>query len=146
MTKAEFERLKPGSVERVKKLKDFAFVHFKEREDALAAMRRMNGASIDGAHVEVTLSKPVDKASSARLTRQSVSPAHLLIDPNDMSILTLGGIASPHHAAAIPAFAFTDPITNLQYQIPSQHFQQQQQQQQLGHLSLPAFAPNSNIP
>jgi Q family heterogeneous nuclear ribonucleoprotein R len=41
--KEEFEKLKPNSVERVKKLKDFAFVHFKERDDALNAMRAMNG-------------------------------------------------------------------------------------------------------
>jgi Q family heterogeneous nuclear ribonucleoprotein R len=41
--KEEFEKLKPDSVERVKKLKDFAFVHFKERDDALNAMKAMNG-------------------------------------------------------------------------------------------------------
>jgi RNA recognition motif-containing protein len=38
-----FERFKPNSVERVKKLKDYAFVHFKERDDALHAMNLMNG-------------------------------------------------------------------------------------------------------
>lgn len=42
--RAEFEKIKEGSVERVKKMKDFAFVHFKEREDALKAMNIMNGA------------------------------------------------------------------------------------------------------
>jgi len=30
-------------IERVKKLKDFAFVHFAERSDALQAMRALNG-------------------------------------------------------------------------------------------------------
>ena len=38
-----FERFKSNSVERVKKLKDYAFVHFKERDDALHAMNLMNG-------------------------------------------------------------------------------------------------------
>ena len=38
-----FERFKANSVERVKKLKDYAFVHFKERDDALHAMNLMNG-------------------------------------------------------------------------------------------------------
>ena len=41
--KREFEKFKEGSVERVKKMKDFAFVHFKNREDALRAMDLMNG-------------------------------------------------------------------------------------------------------
>jgi RNA recognition motif-containing protein len=44
--KAEFERAKEGCVERVKKMKDFAFVHFKEREDALNAINTMNGSLI----------------------------------------------------------------------------------------------------
>ncbi len=41
--KETLERFKPNSVERVKKLKDYAFVHFKERDDALHAMNLMNG-------------------------------------------------------------------------------------------------------
>ncbi len=42
--RSEFERTcGEGSVERVKKLKDFAFVHFKKREDALRAIQLMNG-------------------------------------------------------------------------------------------------------
>ncbi len=34
-----------GSVERVKKIRDYAFVHFRERDDALRAMEVMNGKS-----------------------------------------------------------------------------------------------------
>ncbi|NXW52059.1 RBM46 protein, partial [Nyctiprogne leucopyga] len=54
-------RLIPGVVERVKKLRDYAFVHFFHREDAVAAMSVMNGKCIDGASIEVTLAKPVNK-------------------------------------------------------------------------------------
>ncbi|MEQ2283701.1 hypothetical protein AMECASPLE_014300, partial [Ameca splendens] len=54
----EFSRFKPGSVERVKKLTDYAFIHYRSRHDAIAAMSLMNGAQIDGAIVEVTLAKP----------------------------------------------------------------------------------------
>ena len=32
-----------GSIERVKKLKDYAFVHFRDRDDAIRAMNAMNG-------------------------------------------------------------------------------------------------------
>ncbi|CAJ1048276.1 probable RNA-binding protein 46 [Xyrichtys novacula] len=54
----EFSRFNPGSVERVKKLTDYAFIHYRCRDDALAAMSLMNGAFIDGACVEVSLAKP----------------------------------------------------------------------------------------
>lgn len=33
----------PDAIEKVKKLKDFAFVHFKEREEAIKAMNQLNG-------------------------------------------------------------------------------------------------------
>lgn len=59
--KAEFNKFKPGVVERVKKLRDYAFVHFFHRDDAIAAMSVMNGKCIDGASIEVTLAKPVNK-------------------------------------------------------------------------------------
>lgn len=55
----EFSYFKPGSVERVKKLTDYAFVHYYCREDALAALAIMNGVQIDGATIEVMLAKPV---------------------------------------------------------------------------------------
>lgn len=40
--KEEFE--KHGPVERVKKIKDYGFVHFEERDGAIAAMEALNGA------------------------------------------------------------------------------------------------------
>lgn len=55
---SEFSRFKPGSVERVKKLTDYAFIHYRCRSDALTALSLMNGSQIDGATVEVTLAKP----------------------------------------------------------------------------------------
>lgn len=32
-----------GAVERVKKIRDYAFVHFNKREDAVEAMKALNG-------------------------------------------------------------------------------------------------------
>lgn len=32
-----------GAVERVKKIRDYAFVHFNKREDAVHAMKALNG-------------------------------------------------------------------------------------------------------
>ncbi|XP_048407217.1 APOBEC1 complementation factor isoform X5 [Stegostoma tigrinum] len=65
----EFNSIKPGTVERVKKIRDYAFVHFVTREDAINAMNKMNGKVLDGSPIEVTLAKPVDKDSYVRYTR-----------------------------------------------------------------------------
>lgn len=65
----EFNNIKPGSVERVKKIRDYAFVHFNNREDAVEAMKVLNGKLLDGSPIEVTLAKPVDKDSYVRYTR-----------------------------------------------------------------------------
>ncbi|KAH0623572.1 hypothetical protein JD844_006476 [Phrynosoma platyrhinos] len=65
----EFSSIKPGSVERVKKIRDYAFVHFNNREDAVEAMKVLNGKEVDGSPIEVTLAKPVDKDSYVRYTR-----------------------------------------------------------------------------
>ncbi|KAG7315535.1 hypothetical protein KOW79_020401 [Hemibagrus wyckioides] len=62
----EFSHLKPGSVERVKKLTDYAFIHFHCREDALAAQQSMDGKLIDGSPIEVTLAKPASKDTAQR--------------------------------------------------------------------------------
>ncbi|XP_014665238.1 PREDICTED: APOBEC1 complementation factor-like isoform X2 [Priapulus caudatus] len=58
-----FVKLREGSVERVKKMRDFSFIHFATREDALQAMEVMNGAILDGSKIEVTLAKPPDKST-----------------------------------------------------------------------------------
>ncbi|XP_071851340.1 probable RNA-binding protein 46 isoform X2 [Apostichopus japonicus] len=56
-----FNKVTEGGVERVKKLRDFAFVHFRTVEEAHNALRQLDGNDIDGAMVEVVLAKPVDK-------------------------------------------------------------------------------------
>ncbi|XP_036273796.1 RNA-binding protein 47 isoform X1 [Pipistrellus kuhlii] len=61
-----FGQFNPGCVERVKKIRDYAFVHFASREDAVLAMGRLNGAELEGSCLEVTLAKPVDKEQYSR--------------------------------------------------------------------------------
>ncbi|XP_050815451.1 APOBEC1 complementation factor isoform X1 [Gopherus flavomarginatus] len=65
----EFNNIKPGAVERIKKIRDYAFVHFNNRDDAVEAMKALNGKMLDGSPIEVTLAKPVDKDSYVRHTR-----------------------------------------------------------------------------
>ncbi|XP_056431630.1 probable RNA-binding protein 46 [Gadus chalcogrammus] len=63
-----FSCVRPGSVERVKKLTDYAFVHYRSRQDALDALRLMNGTLIDGALVTVSLAKPAAGRDSGGAT------------------------------------------------------------------------------
>ncbi|XP_015799073.1 RNA-binding protein 47 isoform X1 [Nothobranchius furzeri] len=61
-----FTQWNPGCVERVKKIRDYAFVHFSSRDDAVLAMDHLNGTEIEGSCIEVTLAKPVDKEQYSR--------------------------------------------------------------------------------
>ncbi|XP_012499963.1 PREDICTED: RNA-binding protein 47 isoform X1 [Propithecus coquereli] len=61
-----FGQFNPGCVERVKKIRDYAFVHFASREDAVRAMNSLNGTELEGSCLEVTLAKPVDKEQYSR--------------------------------------------------------------------------------
>lgn len=54
--KEKFEEF--GTIERVKKLKDYAFIHFVERENAIRAIEATNDSTMDGVTLEVSLAKP----------------------------------------------------------------------------------------
>lgn len=47
-----------ASLDRVKKVKDYAFIHFNERDDCLKAMEEWNGKELEGTVVEASLAKP----------------------------------------------------------------------------------------
>nr|XP_046270021.1 RNA-binding protein 47 isoform X6 [Scatophagus argus] len=64
--KQVFSQWNPGCVERVKKIRDYAFVHFNSRDDAVLAMDHLNGTEVEGSCIEVTLAKPVDKEQYSR--------------------------------------------------------------------------------
>ncbi|KAF7649028.1 hypothetical protein LDENG_00148390 [Lucifuga dentata] len=103
----EFNSLKPGSVERVKKIRDYAFVHFTLREDAINAMNALNGKVVDGSPIEVTLAKPVDKDSYVRYTRGTGGRGGSLLQA-DYAAYTLGQVYDPS-AAYLGAPVFYAP-------------------------------------
>ncbi|XP_063040237.1 heterogeneous nuclear ribonucleoprotein R-like isoform X2 [Engraulis encrasicolus] len=55
-----------GKLERVKKLKDYAFVHFEDRDAAVKAMEEMNGKDLESEPIEIVLAKPPDKKRKER--------------------------------------------------------------------------------
>ncbi|GLD64221.1 APOBEC1 complementation factor isoform X1, partial [Lates japonicus] len=105
----EFNSLKPGAVERVKKIRDYAFVHFTQREDAINAMNALNGKVVDGSPIEVTLAKPVDKDSYVRYTRGTGGRGGSLLQ-TDYAAYTLGQVYDPS-AAYLGAPVFYAPQT-----------------------------------
>ena len=60
-----------GKVERVKKIKDYAFVHFDDRDKAVDAMRGLNHKDLMGANLEISLAKPPsDKKKKEEMLRK----------------------------------------------------------------------------
>ncbi|VDM33271.1 unnamed protein product [Hydatigera taeniaeformis] len=85
-----------NAVERVKKMKDYAFIHFTDRTFAANALAVMNGTFIfcyylDGSRIEVSWAKPVDKTDSLRAvqraTLQSGASGLVLEQTNPMNLL-----------------------------------------------------------
>ncbi|NXP57226.1 A1CF factor, partial [Chloropsis cyanopogon] len=113
----EFNSIKPGAVERVKKIRDYAFVHFNKREHAVEAMKALNGKVLDGSPIEVTLAKPVDKDSYVRYTRGTGGRAPVL--QGDYTY-TLGHLYDPTAAAYLGAPVFYTPQAYAA--IPNLHF------------------------
>ena len=60
-----------GKVERVKKIKDYAFVHFEDREKAVEAMKGLNHKDLMGAELQISLAKPPsDKKKKEEVLRK----------------------------------------------------------------------------
>ncbi|XP_003471680.1 RNA-binding protein 47 isoform X1 [Cavia porcellus] len=99
--KKSFGQFNPGCVERVKKIRDYAFVHFASREDAVQAMNNLNGTELEGSCLEVTLAKPVDKEQYSRYQKAAKG----------------GGVAEA--AVQPPSYVYScDPYTLAYYGYP----------------------------
>jgi len=55
-----------GKVDRVKKIKDYAFVHFEDRDNAMKALESLNGTKFEDEAIEITLAKPIDRKKRER--------------------------------------------------------------------------------
>uniref|UniRef100_A0A8C7KZS3 Synaptotagmin binding cytoplasmic RNA interacting protein n=1 Tax=Oncorhynchus kisutch TaxID=8019 RepID=A0A8C7KZS3_ONCKI len=61
-----------GKLERVKKLKDYAFVHFDERDAAVEALAQMNGKVLEGEHIDIVFAKPPDQKRKEHMALQNI--------------------------------------------------------------------------
>ncbi|XP_051967939.1 APOBEC1 complementation factor isoform X3 [Xyrauchen texanus] len=112
----EFNSINPDSVERVKKIRDYAFVHFSQREDAVNTMNALNGKVIDGSPIEVTLAKPVDKDSYVRYTRGTGGRGGTLLQGD--YAYTVGQMYDPSAAyLGAPIFYATHAYTTIPNQL-----------------------------
>uniref|UniRef100_A0A2L2XXQ5 APOBEC1 complementation factor n=1 Tax=Parasteatoda tepidariorum TaxID=114398 RepID=A0A2L2XXQ5_PARTP len=62
-------------VEKVKKLRDFSFVHYKSRGPAEVALEKLNNIDIDGSIIEVTWAKPADRVTRPKCHSRPNQPA-----------------------------------------------------------------------
>nr|CAD7429099.1 unnamed protein product [Timema monikensis] len=105
-----------GTVERVKKIKDYAFIHFEDRDNAVKAMNDLNGKEMGGSPIEVSLAKPpsdkkkkeeILRARERRMmqmmqVRGGLSPSHQSMMPAALPMRAPGGALGPRGAAAGP--------------------------------------------
>ncbi|XP_064596829.1 APOBEC1 complementation factor-like [Liolophura sinensis] len=52
-----------NAVERVEKIRDYAFIHFRDRDAAIMAMTKLNGMNVEGAYIEVVWAKGREQAN-----------------------------------------------------------------------------------
>ncbi|KAM6992824.1 heterogeneous nuclear ribonucleoprotein Q-like isoform 1-T1 [Tautogolabrus adspersus] len=69
-----------GKLERVKKLKDYAFIHFEERDGAVKALDEMNGKELEGEPIEIVFAKPPDQKRKERKAQRHAAKSHMYDD------------------------------------------------------------------
>ncbi|XP_056336637.1 heterogeneous nuclear ribonucleoprotein Q isoform X2 [Danio aesculapii] len=69
-----------GNLERVKKLKDYAFVHFNDRDGAVKALTEMNGKDLEGEHIEIVFAKPPDQKRKERKAQRQAAKTQMYDD------------------------------------------------------------------
>uniref|UniRef100_A0A669CSQ9 Synaptotagmin binding, cytoplasmic RNA interacting protein n=1 Tax=Oreochromis niloticus TaxID=8128 RepID=A0A669CSQ9_ORENI len=66
-----------GKLERVKKLKDYAFIHFEERDGAVKALEEMNGKELEGEPIEIVFAKPPDQKRKERKAQRQAAKTQI---------------------------------------------------------------------
>ena len=106
-----------GTVERVKKIKDYAFVHFEDRDQAEAAMNQLNHSEMQGVKMSVSLAKPPsDRRKKEEVMRNRERRVAQMMQ--ERARLTLGpAVAAAAMAAGLPTLPF--PPLHLPPSLPT---------------------------
>lgn len=111
-----------ATIERVKKIRDYAFVHFNTRENAALAMKKVNGMEIDGSRVEVTWAKPVDREAYAKYNknaqRQFLGQQTFARHYVPLTADQLSGLTTTSNIYGIPASIPVEPAGSQQQAVP----------------------------
>jgi len=106
-----FGKVSDGQIERVKKAKDYAFVHFVSREAAEKAYETTkNKLILDNCHVEVTWSKPIDRHIHSQ--RKQLSKALTSLNPASALMAEQHG-SPPHIPVAVNPIFTPQPLLQL---------------------------------
>lgn len=102
-----------GKIERVKKIKDYAFVHFEDRDKACDAMKALNHKDLAGAELDISLAKPPsDKKKKEEMLRKREQRMMRAITNNEVAFRL-----SNMHMAVPPSFlypaAYPLPVPDL---------------------------------
>ena len=107
-----------GVVERVKKIRDYAFVHLQTHEQAQSCIEGFTGRDIEGAQVEISFAKPVDRESYQKQKHARQQAAAIVSQQQQQQIHQ--SPSSPHYTPVVgyvstptqDGFTFT-PITSV---------------------------------
>nr|AAQ97822.1 NS1-associated protein 1 [Danio rerio] len=66
-----------GKLERVKKLKDYAFIHFEERDGAVKALAELHGKDLEGEPIEIVFAKPPDQKRKERKAQRQAAKTQM---------------------------------------------------------------------
>lgn len=69
-----------GKLERVKKLKDYAFIHYEDRDGAVKGLDGMNGKELEGECIEIVFAKPPDQKRKERKAQRQAAKTQMYDD------------------------------------------------------------------
>lgn len=116
-----FSKIVPAvNIERIKKIKDYAFLHFDSRENAEKCKTALHGTIIDGSVIDIHWAKPVDKDSYAAYLNKKNSDKQAKEAAKQVNNFyhrpILNGVTGPFIGTQFnPTFGINSPFNAVQF-------------------------------